>query len=51
MSNLLEIEIILLGAHRGTAPPLMSGSWKNIVVHTRWDAVFERSLAIITLTN
>jgi hypothetical protein len=29
---LLVVELILHGAHHGTALPLMSSSWKNIVV-------------------
>jgi hypothetical protein len=41
---MLVVELILRGLHQGTALPLMSSSWKNIVVSTRWDAAFERSL-------
>jgi hypothetical protein len=53
---MLVVEFILRGAHHGTALPLMSSSWKNIVVNTHWDAAFERSLnmdstAIVTLMN
>jgi hypothetical protein len=44
--NLLVAELIVHDTQHGTALPPMSSSWENIVVCTRRDATFARSLNV-----
>jgi hypothetical protein len=46
MSNLLEGELILRGAHHATALPSMSSRAENIILCTRWNAAYALSVNI-----